>query len=133
MNNNVVTYDVIIQVDNNELKLKPGMTSEVEVLVANKKDVLRVPTSALRFIPPPSEAIDQKSIDSNKNSQIWTITKNGRLNAINVIPGISDENYTELLNGGVTEGQQVILEIVEKSNSSSKELGPLILPKPKRF
>lgn len=133
VNNNVVTYDVIIQVENNELKLKPGMTAEVEILAANKKDVLRVPTSALRFIPPPSASIDQDSIDTNSHSQVWMITKNGRLRAINAILGISDETYTELMNSDISEGQQVIIEKVEKGNAGSEELGPLILPKPKRF
>ncbi len=133
VNNNVVTYDVIIQVENNELKLKPGMTAEVEILVANKKDVLRLPTSALRFLPPPSASIDQDSIDTESYSQVWIITKNGRLRAINVIPGISDETYTELMDADIAEGQQVIIEMVEKGNSGSEELGPLILPKPKRF
>ena len=48
---NVVTYDVVIKVDNPELKLKPGMTANVSIIVAIKKDVLRIPNAALRFRP----------------------------------------------------------------------------------
>ena len=48
---NVVTYDVVIQVDNKDLKLKPGMTANVSVLIAHKEGVLKVPNSALRFQP----------------------------------------------------------------------------------
>jgi HlyD family secretion protein len=47
----VVTYDVVIQVDNKELKLKPGMTANVTVLVAHKEGVLKIPNAALRFRP----------------------------------------------------------------------------------
>ncbi len=50
---NVVTYDAVIDVDNPELKLRPGMTANVTFVYAEKDDVLRVPNAALRFRPPP--------------------------------------------------------------------------------
>jgi HlyD family secretion protein len=50
---NVVTYDAVIDVDNSALKLKPGMTTNVTVVVAEKDDVLKVSNSALRFKPGP--------------------------------------------------------------------------------
>jgi HlyD family secretion protein len=49
---NVVTYDAVIDVDNSDLKLKPGMTANVTFVYAEKKDVLRVPNAAMRFKPP---------------------------------------------------------------------------------
>jgi HlyD family secretion protein len=49
---NVVTYDTVIEVNNRDLKLKPGMTASVSVVVAQKEDVLKIPNSALRFRPP---------------------------------------------------------------------------------
>jgi HlyD family secretion protein len=49
---NVVTYDAVIDVDNTDLKLKPGMTANVTFVYAEKKDVLRVPNAAMRFKPP---------------------------------------------------------------------------------
>jgi HlyD family secretion protein len=48
---NVVTYDVVIQVDNRDLKLKPGMTANVSVMIANREGVLKIPNAALRFQP----------------------------------------------------------------------------------
>ncbi len=51
---NVVTYDAVIDVDNDALKLKPGMTANVTFVYAERRDVLRVPTAALRFRPPPT-------------------------------------------------------------------------------
>ncbi|MBI3795496.1 MAG: efflux RND transporter periplasmic adaptor subunit [Deltaproteobacteria bacterium] len=50
---NVVTYDAVIDVDNAELKLKPGMTANVTFIYAEREDVVRVPNAALRFRPPP--------------------------------------------------------------------------------
>jgi len=50
---NVVTYDAVIDVKNPDLKLRPGMTANVTVVYANRQDVLRVPNAALRFRPPP--------------------------------------------------------------------------------
>ena len=49
---NVVTYDAVVGVDNDELLLKPGMTANVEFLVSQKNSVLKVPNAALRFRPP---------------------------------------------------------------------------------
>ena len=48
---NVVTYDAVVQVANTDLKLKPGMTANISFLIAERKDVVRVPTAALRFQP----------------------------------------------------------------------------------
>jgi HlyD family secretion protein len=50
---NVVTYDAVIDVDNPDLKLRPGMTANVTFVYAEKEDVLRIPNAALRFRPPP--------------------------------------------------------------------------------
>jgi HlyD family secretion protein len=50
---NVVTYDAVIDVDNSELKLRPGMTANVNFVFANRENVLRVPNAALRFRPTP--------------------------------------------------------------------------------
>lgn len=133
-NNNVVTYDVVIIVSNNdELKLKPGMTAEVQILVANQNDVLRIPTAALRFIPPPSSPLDQDSNDLKNGPTVWILLKNGRLKAISVETGISDDIFTQILGGDIEKGQEIIIGVTQKGKSSSEELGPIVLPKPKRF
>src|SRR6478609_8244204 len=53
---NVVTYDTIIEVNNDDLKLKPGMTANVSIVIAKREGVLTVPNSVLRFRPPESPA-----------------------------------------------------------------------------
>jgi HlyD family secretion protein len=55
---NVITYDAVIQVDNAGLKLKPGMTANVTFIYADRQNVLRVPSAALRFRPPPDLLAD---------------------------------------------------------------------------
>jgi HlyD family secretion protein len=61
---NVVTYDAVIDVDNEELKLKPGMTANVTIVYERREGVLRVPNSALRFRPPPSVASAYPSVSA---------------------------------------------------------------------
>jgi HlyD family secretion protein len=133
-NNNVVTYDVVLLVDkNDELRLKPGMTAEVQILVANQNDVLRIPTAALRFIPPPSSLIEEDSSDLKNSPMVWTLLKNGRLRAVSVETGISDDEFTQILGGDLEKGQEIVIGVTQKGESSSEELGPIVLPKPKRF
>ncbi len=50
-NQNVITYDTVIGVDNSELKLRPGMTANVSIITAQRSNVLRIPNAALRFHP----------------------------------------------------------------------------------
>jgi HlyD family secretion protein len=69
---NVVTYTVIIDVPNPELKLRPGMTATVSILVDKRSDALRVPTLAIRF-QPPQDVLDMSSEKQNKPE----IKKNG--------------------------------------------------------
>ena len=65
---NVVTYDAVVDVDNPDLKLKPGMTANVTFVYAERTDVLRVPSAALRFRPPPS-LLDQQPGDGHKKNK----------------------------------------------------------------
>lgn len=128
---NVVTYDVVLFVDNRELKLKPGMTADVNILVAYRKDALRVPRAALRFIPPPSVKINGKSEDMDSSSVVWTPSRGGAIKPISIKPGISDDTFTEMLGGSLKEGEEVIVEASGKGASGSQPLGPL--PQPQRF
>ena len=48
---NVVTYDVVVGVDNSDLSLIPGMTASTQIIIDQRNDVLRVPNQALRYVP----------------------------------------------------------------------------------
>jgi HlyD family secretion protein len=65
---NVVTYDVVIKVDNSDLTLKPGMTANVSVVVANKEKTLKIPNAALRFKPPETAGVKVSVIGSTNKT-----------------------------------------------------------------
>ena len=111
---NVVTYDVVIKVDNPEVKLKPGMTANVSIITAIKKDVLKIPNAALRFSP------SEKGVQTpeKKGPGIWILEKEQPMR-IPVSTGISDGNYTELISGEIREGQEVIIESLVKANTTT--------------
>ena len=130
INNNVVTYNVVVLTENGERKLKPGMTAEVKIIVADKKDVLRVPTAALRFIPPSSAVIKERPDELSGGSYVWVKLSNGQIGFVPVKTGVSDDAYTEILDGDLKEGQEVIVEAVTGSKTES---GSSYLPQPRRF
>ncbi len=109
---NVVTYDVVVKVDNPELKLKPGMTANVSIIVDTKRDVLKVPNSALRFRPTNLER-DKKTM---KGKGVWVLD-NGKAVRREVTTGISDGSFTELLSG-LKEGEEVIVEELTKEKKT---------------
>ena len=102
---NVVTYEVIIEVDNKDLKLKPGMTANVEIITANKKDVFLVPNKALRFY------ITDENGDTKryKDKGIWVLDGNTPERIV-IKTGVADDDFTEISADGLTEGMNVILE-----------------------
>jgi HlyD family secretion protein len=78
---NVVTYDVVIQVENKELRLKPGMTANVTIVVAHREGVLKVPNAALRYMPQEARTmvatISKKEENSSKPETPGSSAKSG--------------------------------------------------------
>ena len=106
---NVVTYEVVIDAPNPDLKLKPGLTASITVLTREKKDVLMIPLRALRFQPEdengqPLVPEETKMVSGMKS--VWVQTTEG-LKSKNVRTGISDGIYTEVMEG-VQVGEQVV-------------------------
>lgn len=132
-NQNVVTYPVIVEAPNPELKLMPGMTANISFLVETKDNVLRVPSSALRFTPLPAQvhpddkelltaAPERQAQDSGAKisaSQKAALAK-GRtkrvvwyqdgewLRGVRVTLGLIDSQFAELLEGDLKEGQELV-------------------------
>ena len=107
---NVVTYEVIISVENPEQKLFPGMTADVSILVAEKKNVLKIPNTALRYSPPDNAAFEQappRKLDRTQRLVYSTSANGAKLKALIVKSGITDGVDTEIL-GGVNEGTPVV-------------------------
>lgn len=108
---NVVTYDVVIQVNNRDFKLMPGMTANVSVIIMTRHDVLRITNAALRFRM--SEKPSGAGAGEKKGPAIWILEKD-RPKRVPITPGISDGNYTEIVSGDLKEGQQTIVEALRK-------------------
>jgi HlyD family secretion protein len=122
---NVVTYDVVIQVNNRDLKLMPGMTANVSVIIMTRHDVLRITNAALRFrfSEKPAGAGAGAGSPEKKGPSVWAL-ENGKPKRINITPGISDGTYTEVASGDLKEGQNIIVEALKKGSKPQGPSGP---------
>ena len=102
---NVVTYDAVIDVDNPELLLKPGMTANVTFIVGQAESALRVPNAALRFRPE-----DARPQGRGGNREMKTVYRleGEALVPVQVKPGLSDGARTEITAGELKEGDLVV-------------------------
>jgi len=100
---NVVTYTVVIGIDNSSMKLRPGMTANVEIITAELKNILAVPNQALRFYMDDGDGTKRYA-----DRGIWVL-KDGRPQRIKVEIGASDDVNTQITAGGLALGDEVIL------------------------
>jgi HlyD family secretion protein len=145
---NVVTYTVVVESPNQEMKLLPGMTANLSFQIEQHTGVLRVPNAALRFHPrseqvrkedrkiveglweedPKEEPKEAESPASEKNTEssrfrsrrhVWVL-EGELLRAIEVVAGLSDTSFTELLSGDLEQGQELVtgLKTVDDPSSS---------------
>jgi HlyD family secretion protein len=117
---NVVTYDVVIQVENPQLKLKPGMTANVSITIETHPDVLRVPNAALRFKPAEAKGKSDTTGDKRgiKETKVWILEKD-KPKPVNVTIGLSDGSYTEISAGDLKENQEIITDNLNGKNNKS--------------
>lgn len=108
---NVVTYTVIVDVDNEDLKLKPGMTANVSIITSKNEDVLCAPNLALKFTP-------DVNGPKYKNQGLWVL-ENGKPKRVDIETGASDDNVTEVESSQLKEGDKIILSTIGK-NSKKK-------------
>ena len=126
---NVVTYEVVIAADNPDLKLLPRLTANLSIYTREAHDVLCVPSRALRFNPHAMATKNDRIIDCEGASKLWT--KDGNVfTAHPVTTGISDGVSTEIT-GGIGEGMEIIagasfagLESLAKKNGNPFMPGP---------
>ena len=146
---NVVTYDAIIDFQNPDLKLFPGMTAYVTIPVATAEDVVKLPNAALRFNPPlaPEEVralyaqygIDQAQLGASADDAgpstarrsprsesvvVWKKRADGTLEPVQVTLGITDHAYTEVtqvLHGSVKPGDELVTTAVSAKASGGPQ------------
>jgi HlyD family secretion protein len=112
---NVVTYNVVIDVGNPDEALLPGMTAFVHLVLAERHDVLRLPLAALRFRP---ESAGGEPIPTAEKA-VYRL-ENGRPRQVPVRTGIADGKFAELLSDTLREGDAVIVEDLEEPGKDKK-------------
>ena len=118
---NVVTYDVVVGVDNADLVLKPGMTASTQIITDQRDDVIRVPDQALRYAPGGTMAAGSAPAGPGP-TQLWLL-RDGHAVAVPVALGLDDDSFTELVSGDVKPGDQVI--IAEQRGAAASTALPL--------
>ena len=113
---NVVTYTVIVSVDNSDLKIKPGMTANVSIITLESKNVLAVPNFALKFSP-------ASNTERYEQQGVW-IKEKGKLVRKVVETGASDDSYTEI-ESGLNKGDLVAFG----TKSEKKKNSPTRMPR----
>ena len=114
---NVVTYDVVVSVDNSDLALKPGMTAATRIVIDQRSDTLRVPSQALRYSP---SGLRGKPAD---RPQVWVL-RDGKPVAVSVTSGLDDDTFAEIVKGELQPGDRVIV-------SEQREATKAPLPQPR--
>jgi HlyD family secretion protein len=107
---NVVTYETIISVENPEQKLFPGMTADVSILVSERKDMLKIPNTALRYSPPDGAVYDGTPPQKLERSQrlVYSASADGaKLKPVIIKTGITDGTDTEVTEG-LKAGEAVV-------------------------
>ena len=102
--NNVVTYTVIVSVDNADGFAIPGMSANVSIIVGKAENVLCVDNKALKFTPADNEQKYDKQ-------GIWILEKQGP-KRYNIELGLSDENKTQIISNEIKEGDKVIISSI---------------------
>jgi HlyD family secretion protein len=124
---NVVSYEAELDVANEDLKLRPGMTATASIRVADRQDVLVVSNAALRFRPPaPATSSGGFSLlptppdlgrnESSDDGDAVYVLREGVLAPLAVEVGLSDGQWTEVSAPGLAEGEEVVVEMLERES-----------------
>jgi HlyD family secretion protein len=137
---NVVTYPVVVKTANPDLKLLPGMTAAISFQVDERKDVVKIPNSALRFFPLPKQvrkedipilegtqvkddgeeaqqsettlSAEERAENRRKRNRrhVW-VQEGDLLKAVEVVVGLTDSQFTEMVSGSLQAGAQLVIGI----------------------
>jgi HlyD family secretion protein len=122
---NVVTYDVVIDVDNPDLQLKPGMTATSRIFTAERSNVLRVPDQALHYVPAGTQAAGApaqgggrqgRAAKAPAGSRVFVMTDDGP-QPVQIQVGLDDDANAEVLSGELKEGDKVIVSESRKGQT----------------
>lgn len=123
---NVVTYEVVIDAPNPELKLKPGLTASVNIYTMEEKDVILIPSKALRFTPNPEIMKDIQGIEitelpppssPDKDSKTIWIKSGNSLIPKQIKTGVGDGIHT-IVTEGLNIGDEIVTGVIQKTNGN---------------
>ena len=107
---NVVTYEVVISAPNEDLKLKPGLTANVNIFTLEMKDILTIPNKALRFTPNEAMLSEGETIQNAEGkTKVW-VKEGSVLKAMPVKTGMTNGTLTQVFEG-LAPGTEIITEI----------------------
>jgi len=111
---NVVTYNVVVRVDNRDLLLKPGMTANVTIQVRKFENALKIPNAALRYRPSEAQKDAGAARDRGKGGptpgqRVHILGKDGKPAPVPVKTGVSDGTFTLVIEGDLQEGDALIV------------------------
>lgn len=127
---NVVTYDAVIDVENPDLELRPGMTANITIVYAERDDVVRVPNAALRFRPPPEwlgkngARPPREKIPGDRRT-VWALRGNTR-QSVAIRIGVSDGTQTELVEGELRPNDALVTEVTGAKKSGPGSFGRVL-------
>jgi len=123
---NVVTYDVVVSVENPELLLKPGMTANITVVTASRDKVVRAPIDALRFAPLGQPPADSAALGGTpgRQTRVWVLDS-GKVSPVTITTGLSDGTWVEVAEGDVHPGERVVTDEVHSAGSGSHGASPV--------
>ena len=129
--NNVVTYPIIIEADNPEEMLFPGMTATLSIETARAENAVSVSAAALRFRP---KQEDLPGGEIPRGRKIWTVGENGALEPHLVAEGVSDGSFVQIVDGEALEGKQAVVGYETprtKAQSKDEATNPFMPKRPK--
>ena len=141
---NVVTYTAIVSAQNDELKLMPGMTANLDIITTKREQVLSVPDAAINFNPPTQfiepwreylmntgVAVEADLSEGFGSGVLWVIDDNQPVPK-RILKGLSVGGYTEIKSNDFTTGERVIIGITEGSekNTTERQSNPFLPQRP---
>jgi HlyD family secretion protein len=119
LSQSVVTYTAVISAPNKDYLLFPGMTARLSIVVAETTAALKVPDAALRFVPQSHSSDDRQTTGFRSESKtVWVERKPGEAQPVTVTTGKGDDAGTQILSGGLTQGDLVIIGASDRDRSS---------------
>jgi HlyD family secretion protein len=113
---NVTTYTAVIDVENPDLKLKPGMTANITATVDSRQNVLLIPNTALRFRPPEETAQTPETVRASRAPVVWKET-GGILQPVRLRLGLTDGISTEVVSGDLQQGDRIAVPLVTQGQA----------------